>query len=207
MTGPEKVAVLLGLVGEELAGELVALLPESQQPEIAYRVSQLVRTEADVIELVSTTLSQQVRTVRGHTIGGIPELAGVLNTVEKRTEDTILTGLQAVDAELAEQVRAQMFTFEDLQTVDDQSLQILAREIDRDQWAAALRTASDGLKQKVFANMSERATDLLKDDMDAVGPVRLSAVEVAQKSILEIATKLEEAGTIQLRSRANDSLV
>ena len=140
-------------------------------------------------------------------VGGITELADVLNTVEHRTEEGILTGLEAEDAELAEQVRAEMFTFEDLQTVDDQSLQALAREIDRDQWAAALRTASAGLKDTLFRNMSERATELLKDDMDAVGPVRLSVVEAAQKAILGTATALEEAGTIQLRSRTNDSLV
>ena len=100
-----------------------------------------------------------------------------------------------------------MLTFEDLQTVDDQSLQTLARGIDRDQWAVALRTASTRLKETLFRNMSERATDLLKEDMDAVGPVRLSGVEAAQKAILETATALEEAGTIQLRSRTDDSFV
>ena len=108
---------------------------------------------------------------------------------------------------MAEKVRAQLFTFEDLQTVDDKSLQILARKIDREQWAAALRTASDGVKEKVFNNMSERATDLLQEDMDAIGPMRLSAVEAAQKAILDTAKELEEAGTLQLRGRANESYV
>ncbi len=204
---PQTVAFLLAHLPPGQAADILGRLAEPQQPEIAYRISQLARTEAHVIDQVSKTLGQQVRNVRGRIIGGITELAGVLNTVEQQTEDAILTGLQAQDPELAEKVRAQMFTFEDLQTVDDRSLQTLAREIDRDQWTAALRTASAELKEKVFTNMSERAVDLLKDDMDAVGPMRLSEVEAAQKAILETATELEDAGTIQLRNRSNDGLV
>ncbi len=205
MTGPEKVVVFLGLVGEEVAGELVAQLAPNELLQLRGLGKAGVIAHGDITEVFNDLTEKAANA--GLSLDSSSDYLCTGLTKEHWTEEAILTGLEAEDAELAEQVRAEMLTFEDLQTVDDQSLQTLARRIDRDQWAVALRTASTRLKETLFRNMSERATDLLKEDMDAVGPVRLSVVEAAQKAILETATALEEAGTIQLRSRTNDSLV
>ena len=205
MTGPEKVVVFLGLVGEEVAGELVAQLAPNELLQLRGLGKAGVIAHGDITE-VFNDLTEKAANAGLSLDSSSDDLCTGL-TKEHWTEEAILIGLEAEDAEWAEQVRAAMLTFEDLQTVDDQSLQTLARGIDRDQWAVALRTASTRLKETLFRNMSERATDLLKENMDAVGPVRLSVVEAAQKAILETATALEEAGTIQLRSRTDDSFV
>ena len=205
MTGPEKVVVFLGLVGEEVAGELVAQLAPNELLQLRGLGKAGVIAHGDITEVFNDLTEKAANA--GLSLDSSSDSLCTGLTKEHWTEEAILTGLEAEDAELAEQVRAAMLTFEDLQTVDDQSLQTLARRIDRDQWAVALRTASTRLKETLIRNMSERATDLLKEDMDAVGPVRLSVVEAAQKAILETATALEEAGTIQLRSRTDDSFV
>ena len=121
-----------------------------------------------------------------------------MNIVSKETEERVMTGLSEFEPELADGIRQLMFTFEDLAKVDDQSMQVLVREVEKDKWVKALRTASANLKKKIFANMSERAGALLKEEIEGMGPVRLRDVEGAQREILDIARRLEGEGKVYL---------
>ncbi len=137
-------------------------------------------------------------------------MSQMLNYVDKATEERILQGLGAVDEELPVKVRELMFGFEDLSGVDDKSMQTIIREVEREKWAIALRTASQDIKDKIFKNMSQRAADLLREDMEGMGPVRLSEVEAVQREVLDLARKLDEDGQIILiagKGGVEDALV
>lgn len=119
----------------------------------------------------------------------------------------ILETIEETDAEMAEELRKRMFTFENLVALDGRSLQMILREVNNDSLTLALKTASDEMKEKIFANMSNRAADMIRDDLEAMGPVRLSEVELMQQSIVKIAMKLEEEGKLVLGTGGGDELV
>lgn len=195
---PQTIAFILAHLYPGHAGEILSLLSEEMQKEVAYRITQLNRTPPEVIEEVSNVLRKEIRQVRGRDVGGTWPVAEILNYVDKATEERILTGLAEVDPELADGVRGLMFVFEDLARVDDRSIQQLIREVERDKWVIALRTASPQLKKKIFSNMSERAGALLREELESMGPVRLRDVEAVQREILDLARELETEGKIFL---------
>jgi flagellar motor switch protein FliG len=125
-------------------------------------------------------------------------VAEILNFVDNATEERVMTGLGEFEPELANSIRQLMFTFEDLGKIDDQSMQVLIREIEKDKWVMAMRTASPNLKKKIFANMSERAGALLKEEIETMGPVRLRDVEATQREVIDRARQLEAEGKIYL---------
>jgi flagellar motor switch protein FliG len=133
--------------------------------------------------------------------GGVDTVAEMLNLVDRTTEKGILEGLEADDPDLVESIRRLMFVFEDIMLVNDKGIQSVLKEVDNDELALALKTASDELKQKIFTNMSERASELIKEDMEYMGPVRVSDVEAAQQRIVDIVRRLEEAGEIIVAGR------
>jgi len=195
---PQTVAFILAHLYPEHAGQILSLLSEEMQKEVVYRITQLSRTPPEVIEEVSNVLRNEIRQVRGKEVGGTRPVAEMLNYVDKATEERILASLGEMDPELAESVRELMFVFEDLVQVDDRSVQQLIREVERDKWVLALRTASPQLKKKIFSNMSERAGALLREELESLGPVRLRDVEKAQREIIECARALEAEGKIFL---------
>lgn len=195
---PQTVAFILAHLYPEHAGQILSLLSEEMQEEVAYRMAQLGRTSPEVIEEVSNLLRHEIRQVRGREVGGVRSVAEMLNHVDKTTEERILTCLHKMDPDLADSVRGLMFVFEDLVQVDDRSMQQLIREVEREKWVLALRTASPQLKKKIFGNMSERAGALLREELESLGPVRLRDVEKAQREILDFARQLEAEGKIFL---------
>lgn len=195
---PQTVAFILAHLYPGHAGEILSLLHEDAQKEVAYRITQLGRTPPEVIEEVSQVLRNEIRQVRGKEIGGVKPLSEMLNFVDKTTEERVLAGLDEIDHEMTGSVRALMFTFEDLSKIDDKSMQLLIREVERERWVLALRTASPQMKKKIFSNMSERAGALLREELEGMGPVRLRDVETAQREILEMARSLEAEGKIFL---------
>ncbi|MCS6924360.1 MAG: flagellar motor switch protein FliG [Candidatus Binatia bacterium] len=195
---PQTVAFILAHLYPEHAGQILSLLSEEMQEEVAYRMAQLGRTSPEVIEEVSNLLRHEIRQVRGREVGGIRSVAEMLNHVDKTTEERILACLHKMDPELADSVRGLMFVFEDLVQIDDRSMQQLIREVEREKWVLALRTASPQLKKKIFGNMSERAGALLREELESLGPVRLRDVEKAQREILDFARQLEAEGKIFL---------
>jgi len=133
--------------------------------------------------------------------GGIPTVSEILNLADRSTEKAILEGLEADDPDLVEEIRRLMFVFEDVLLVDGKGIQAVMREVDNDELALALKTASEALQEKIFSNMSERAATLIREDMEYMGPVRVSDVETAQQRIVDIVRRLEEAGEIIISGR------
>jgi len=137
-------------------------------------------------------------------VGGVETVAEILNLCDRASEKTIMEGIEAEDADLVEQIRRLMFVFEDIMLVNDKGIQAVLKEVDNDELCLALKTASEGLKQKIFNNMSARAADLIKEDMQYMGPVRLSDVEAAQQRIVDVVRRLEDSGEIVIAGRGGE---
>jgi flagellar motor switch protein FliG len=195
---PQTIAFILAHLYPAHAGEVFSLLPDHVQAEVAYRITRLGSTSPGAIEEVSRVLRNEVRQVQGKQVGGVKPVAEILNFVDNATEERVMSGLNEYEPELADGIRQLMFTFEDLVKIDDPSMQVLVREVEKDRWVMALRTASPNLKKKVFGNMSERAGTLLKEEIESMGPVRLRDVEAAQREIIDRARQLEAEGKIYL---------
>lgn len=195
---PQTVAFILAHLYPAHAGEVLSLLAEDKQADVAYRITHLGSTSPGAIEEVSKVLRNEIRQVQGKQVGGVRPVAEILNFVSNETEARVMTGLSEFEPELVDGIRQLMFTFEDLGKIDDQSMQVMVREVEKDKWVMALRTASPNLKKKIFGNMSERAGALLKEEIEGMGPVRLRDVETAQREVIDIARRLEGEGKVYL---------
>jgi len=196
---PQTIAFILAHLSGAQAGEVLVSLDEDAQKEVIYRLTKLSHSSPDVIDEVGKVLRNEIHQVRGKELGGARPVAEMLNYVDKATEERVLSGITEVDPELADSVRGLMFTFEDLAQIDGRSMQVLIREVGKDRWVLALRTASPQLKDKIFSNMSERAGTLLREELESNGPVRLRDVETAQRDILDLARQLEADGQVMLK--------
>ena len=195
---PQTTAFVLAHLYPTHAGEVFTRLGDDKQAEVAYRMTRLGSAPPGAIEEVSKVLRKEIRQVQGKQVGGVKPVADILNFVDNATEERVMNGLSELEPELADSIRELMFTFEDLGKLDDQSMQVLIREVEKDKWVMGLRTASPGMKKKVFGNMSERAGALLKEEIESMGPVRLRDVEAAQREIIDFARRLEAEGKIYL---------
>jgi len=137
-------------------------------------------------------------------VGGVETVAEILNLCDRASEKSIMEGIEAEDPDLVEQIRRLMFVFEDIMLVNDKGIQAVLKEVDNDELCLALKTASDSLKSKIYSNMSARAADLIKEDMQYMGPVRLSDVEAAQQRIVDVVRRLEDAGEIVIAGRGGE---
>jgi flagellar motor switch protein FliG len=196
---PQTIAFILAHLSPALAGEVLSVLGEEAQKEVVYRLTQLTHSSPEVIDEVGKVLRNEIHQVRGKALGGAQPVADMLNYVDKATEERVLSGITESDPELAESIRGLMFVFDDLSQLDGRSVQVLIREVGKDKWVLALRTASPQLKEKIFSNMSERAGILLREELESNGPVRLRDVEKAQKDVLDLARQLEADGQIFLK--------
>jgi flagellar motor switch protein FliG len=204
---PQTIAFVLAHLYPGHAGEVLSLLDEAVQTEVAFRITQLNRTPPEVLEEVSNLLRHEIRQIRGKDVGGVRPVAEILNNVNKTTEERVLAGLAEIDPELADKVRDLMFVFEDLANMEDRDFQQLIREIERDKWAVALRTATPAFRKKVYANMSERAAGMLKEEIENMGPVKLRDVEKVQREILAVARELEAEGKIALSAKGREDVL
>jgi flagellar motor switch protein FliG len=132
-------------------------------------------------------------------------VAEILNLTDRSTEKSIMEGLESEDPDLVEQIRRLMFVFEDIRKVNDKGIQMVLKEVDNSELSLALKTASEELKNKIFKNMSERAAQLIKEDMQYMGPVRVSDVEGAQQRVVDIVRRLEESGDVVIEGRGGDT--
>jgi flagellar motor switch protein FliG len=206
---PQTVALVLSVLGTKKAGDAVVALPEKVQGDVIVRMAFLEKVDTKVIEEIENVLREQMESigiVEGRQLGGVEVVAGILNQMDRTAESELLGQIEESNPDLAERIRQLMFTFEDLVQVDDKSIQVLLKEISSDDVSLALKGASDTMKEKIFANMSERAAAMLKEDLEAMGPVRLSDVEKSQVKIAMIAKKLESEGKIVL-SRGDEQFV
>lgn len=200
---PQMAAAILVMLDPKAAATILASMPAERQTTVVRHVSQLTELPARVVDDVAAALANELPTSDATTlvsVDGIAKAAELLNAAGKETSTAILSSLEAEEKELAMEVRQAMFTFEDLVRLDPRAMRELLREVPSDRLTLALKGASTALLNAVFAGLSSRAADLMKDDLELLGKVRKSEVEAARKEIVEAALKLEADGRIQLRS-------
>jgi flagellar motor switch protein FliG len=196
---PQTCAIILAHLDPSHAAAVLKELPEKFQSEVALRMAVLERIPPGVIKELDEALAAEFRSagaVEVSKIGGVGSVAEILNQMDHATEARIISEIEGGNPELAEEIRKLMFVFEDLIKVDDRGMQTILKDVSSQDLLIAIKTASEPLKAKIFANMSERAATMMKEDLEAMGPQRLSEVEKAQQNILKIAKKLEEEGKV-----------
>jgi len=191
--------VLANLPHHELAGRLLQAMPAERQADVAKRIAVMGALSPEVVDEVAGVLRRQLgETVRSRTAttDGVSRLAQILSDADRTTERHVLDGLEEVDPDLAEAVRALLFVFEDIMKLDDRAIQLVLKEVDGKHLAVALRGASDVVKERVVANMSQRAAQILAEEMEYMAPQRRRVVEEAQSAVVAAVRKLEDAGAI-----------
>jgi flagellar motor switch protein FliG len=206
---PQAIALILSHLPAQTAAKILAILQPEQRAEVALRIATMERTPPEVIEGVEAVLRRRVSTILQSDYsmaGGVEHLASLLASVDRSTERVILDHLDKNAPELAAEVRKLTFTFDNLIQLDDPSLQRVLREVDAKDLAMALRGVADELRDKIFKNLSSRAAEMLKEDINASGPVRMRQVEESQQRIVGIVRKLEESGDLVVQ-RGNDDVL
>lgn len=195
---PQTVALIFSYLPEIKAAEILAHFPEESRSEIALRIARIGPVEDDVIRELDEIIRKDLTALGGpaRRLDGVEKLAGILNELDGKSEEMILSTMEGEDQDLAEMVRKRMFIFEDLLEVDDKGFREILQNVDKSTLAKALKTASEEMKAKIFGNLSERAADMLREDLEVLGPVRLKDVEDCQQNILRAAKKLEAEGRV-----------
>ncbi|MCB9025914.1 MAG: flagellar motor switch protein FliG [Bdellovibrionaceae bacterium] len=208
---PQTIALILAHLEPEKKGEVLKRLPEALQAEVVLRLSSLDHVAPELIAEVDQVLKRElssIGTVEQASLGGVQPVAEMLNVMDKNTETSIMSRIEEKDPILAEEIRKLMFVFEDIVKIDDKGIQTLLKEVPNDRLLLALKTANEEIREKIFKNISQRAANLLKEDLSSLGPSRLSDVESAQVEIVNIARRLEQEGKILIaRGGSEDALV
>lgn len=208
---PQVVAVVLALLESDLAGEVVEALPEEFGFEALHRMATTGQVQPGALRELSDALNEQFSSDHDafnmDSFGGVASTAEVLNRLEGKRVEKILTQLKDQDPELAQKVEDLMFVFEDLIVLDDRGMQLLLREVESSTLLLAIKGANEELREKIFRNMSGRAAEILRDDLEARGPVRLTEVQAAQKEILRVVRGLEEQGQLVIRTAGSEEMI
>ncbi len=206
---PQTIALILTYLPYELASKILCSLKPELQAEVGVRIAQTDRTSPEVIKKMEELLSKKIKNYANQNlsvVGGVETIVGILNQVDRGTEKSILSTLEKKNKTLAEEVRNLLFVFEDILKVDDRAIQRVLKEVDTNLLGKALKGSSKEVKDKIFKNMSERASMIIQEDMEAMGPLRITDVETAQQSIVKKIKDLEDAGEIIL-ARGNEEIV
>jgi flagellar motor switch protein FliG len=204
---PQTIALIVSHLPHAKASEILSGLPVPKQIEVVKRVANMEQTNPEVISEVERALESRLSSMLSQNfmaIGGVATVAEMLNLTDRTTEKYIMEGLDEDDPQLVEEIRRLMFVFEDINLVDDKGIQAVLKEVENDQLALALKTASEELRDKIFRNMSERAATMIGEDMEFMGPVRVSDVEAAQQKIVDVVRRLEDSGEIIISGRGGD---
>ncbi|MFZ5943711.1 MAG: flagellar motor switch protein FliG [Bacillota bacterium] len=207
---PQTIALIMAYLDAEQSAVVLSSLPGEMQSEVARRIAILDRTSPEIIKEIESVLEKKFSNLVIHdfsSAGGVPSVVQILNRVDRTTEKTILETLEIQDPELAEEIKKLMFVFEDIIHLDDRSVQQVLREVDQKDLALSLKGSSEEVKAKVKKNMSKRAAELIEEELEFMGPVRLRDVEEAQQRIVGIIRRLEEAGEIVISRGGGDELI
>jgi flagellar motor switch protein FliG len=208
---PQTVSVILAHLEPEKKGEVLKRLPEALQAEVVLRMANLDHVAPELIAEVDRVLKEElatIGTVEQAALGGVQPVAEMLNVMDKNTEKAIMSRIEEKDPILAEEIRKLMFVFDDIVKIDDKGIQTLLKEVPNEKLLLALKTSSEEIRNKIFKNISQRAAQMLKDDLSNMGPSRLSDVETAQVEIVNVARRLEGEGKILIaRGGSEDALV
>lgn len=205
---PQTIALVLSLIPSSKAAEVLCLFPEDIKASIGQRILMIGEVQGEVLKDLEELLKRDSANFEQSSsrINGLDTLANILNEVDSKTENNVLSFIEKEDTELAEMIRRKMFVFEDLVAIDDKSFREILQNISNDILVKALKTASDEMKEKIFSNLSERAAEMLRDDFEVLGPVRLAEVEENQQEIIKVAKKLEAAGKIMLAGKSKEDV-
>ncbi len=207
---PQVIALVLSYLEPSMAAQVLGALPEDLQVEVIKRIALLERTSPEIVREIEKSLERKLSGVVSQQfskVGGVDTAAEIMNNIDRQTEKTIMERLSQETPELAEEIRRRMFVFEDILKLDDRSIQLVLREVDTRDLALALKGASEEVKEKIFKNMSKRAAQLLKDELEFMGPVRVKDVEEAQQKIINVIRRLEEAGEIVIARGGGEELI
>ena len=207
---PQTIALILAHLNPTKASEILVGLPSTKQVEVVKRIANMEQTNPDVIKEVERGLEHRLSDIVNQSFekaGGVDAVAEMLNLADRSTEKGIMEGLEAEDPELVENIRRLMFVFEDVLMVNDKGIQSVLKEVENSDLSLALKTASEELKQKIFKNMSERAAQMIQEEMQYMGPVRVSDVESAQQKIVDIVRRLEDSGEIVIGGRGGAEMI
>jgi flagellar motor switch protein FliG len=207
---PQTVAVIVAHLDAIQAGTVLTSLPSGTRAEVLLRIAKLERIPPGVIQELDKVLRNELRAtgaLETGQVGGIQSVAEILNNVDQASEREIMEQIEELNAGLAEEIRQLMFVFEDLLAIDDRGMQQILKEVANDEMTLALKTASDNLKEKILRNMSKRAADMLREELDVMGPVRISDVERAQHKIIQTAKRLEGEGKLILGGKGENAVV
>jgi len=200
---PQTVALVLSVLEPTQAAQILMEFAEEVQVEVMMRMAELDKVSPEILVDIDRVLQEELLSVEGmegQRLGGVEAVAEILNNADRALEATILEGIEEQRENLADEIRKLMFVFEDLMGVDDRGIQTILKEVSTDDLKLALKMSSEDLKNKIFGCMSSRAVEMLKEDMEIMGPTRVKDVEAAQQAIIKVVKRLEQEGKIQLSS-------
>jgi len=196
---PQTIALVLAYLNNiEQSSTVLRSLPENLQADVMYRMAVIDSIPPGVVSEMNDVLFEEMKSASSMVtkVGGVTPVAEILNAVDKATETRILSNIEENNPDLAEQIRELMFTFEDLSAIDAKQMQTVLKDVDIPDLTLALKTASDAVKELIFSSMSSKQGEMVRDDLENLGPVRVADVEAAQQKIIKVVKKLEEEGTI-----------
>ena len=204
---PQTAAIILAHLDPAVASSTIKELPEESRMGIVHRLATLERVAPSVLRELDETLQAEFRTsgaVSGNKLGGVQIAAQLMGTLDRTIETSILTAMDEVDSDLATQIKKLRFTFEDILKIDDAGIQMIMKEVKQEDLVLGLKTASEALAEKLFSNMSERAALMLKEDLESLGPKKVSEVEKAQQKVIAVCKKLEDEGKVIVGGGADE---
>jgi len=207
---PQIQAIVLSYLDNDHAAEVIKFFPERTRHDVLLRIATLDGIQPSALQELDEILERQFagnQNVQSSSVGGVKSAADILNFVDSTIEGEIMEAIKDADAELGQQIQDLMFVFDNLIDVDDRGIQALLREVSSETLILALKGAEEGMKDKIFSNMSKRAAEMMRDDLENKGPVRLSEVEGAQKEILSIARRMSESGELALGGKGAEQFV
>lgn len=207
---PQTIALIMAYLQPDQSAAIISALPPDRQVDVAKRIATMDRTSPDVIKDVERILERKLSALVTQDFtaaGGVDSIVEVLNRVDRTTERTIIESLEIQNPELAEEIKKRMFVFEDIVLLDDRSLQLVLREIDSKDLGLALKASSSEVGEKIYKNMSKRAAEMLREEIQYMGPVRIRDVEEAQQKVVNVIRRLEESGEIIVSRGKGDEII
>ena len=207
---PQTIAIILVHLNTNVASDVIARLPDEIKTEVSIRIVNLDKVTSTIVAEVNEILKDILKTKKNtisNVSGGVDRLAEILNQTDEISSELILNELEEADMELAAEIKQRMFVFEDIIQVDDRGVQKLLRKVETMELAIALKVASEEVKEKIFKNMSERAGEMLKEEIEDMGPVRMKEVEDCQQNITNIIQDMETKGELIIAGRRGDEII
>lgn len=207
---PQTLAVIVGHLPPESGADLIQNLAPGVRPEVLTRLAKLEAVPEDMLMEVDKVMQSQILAMggkEGKKVGGVPSVAEILNAVDRSVEEEVLSDIEEESSQLAEEIRQLMFVFDDIIDLDDRAIREVLKEISNDDLTMALKAASEDLQEKFFSNLSERAANMIREDLEIMGPVKLSEVESSQQNIVKVVRRLEAEGRIIIAGKGGGDVL